>query len=172
MSLLVPLLEFNRLRDEHYSPPGSIFNSLWDHRVTEDPRSAGPTAVAIEIHTLLAGVGAVGCAFLHALWATMGVQGKLALADNDDAGLDFTNLNRYVLVRRKSVGRKKATMAADLLAAATIDFDPHDASVDTLSDIPPRVGSAVGKNTARHAIQLKYPARIFSASTNNLRAEL
>lgn len=161
-----------RIKEEHYSRPVGVFYSLWSHQVSETPRTDGPTAIEIKTHALLAGVGAVGCAFLHALWATSGINGSLVLADNDPDGLDMTNLNRYVLFGRKAVGDQKATAAATLLAGIPISFNPHDASADAISDIPARVVSAVDKNVARHAIQLKYAAHIFSASTYNLRAEV
>jgi hypothetical protein len=166
------IFKSSRLRPEHYSLPGSVFYSLWNYCVSDMPLPDGPVTIAISTDALLAGVGAVGCAFLHALWGTPGLRGSLAMADNDEAGLESTNLNRYVLFGRRSVGKKKATMAAGILSGTGIAFDGYDVSIDAVDRIPPRVVSAVDKNSARHSIQLKYPARIFSASTYNLRAEL
>jgi molybdopterin/thiamine biosynthesis adenylyltransferase len=161
-----------RIREEDYSRPTSVFYSVWSHQVSQAPQAVGPAEITIATHALLAGVGAVGCAFLHALWSTSGVTGKLILADNDPAGLETTNLNRYALFGRASVGSQKATAAAALLSGLPISFDPHNTNANSLPTFPSRVVSAVDKNTARHAIQLKYPARILSASTYNLRAEL
>lgn len=161
-----------RLKEEHYARPASAFYSMWSHQVSETPLADGPTEVAIQIDALLAGVGAVGCTFLHALWAIREITGKLMMADNDPDGLDTTNLNRYTLFGRKAVGSQKAKAAAGLLAGIPISFTPRNTNVGALADFPPRIVSAVDKNIARHAIQVKYPARIFSASTYNLRAEV
>lgn len=161
-----------RLKQEHYSLLGSAFYSLWNHRISDMPQADGPVTIEICTDALLVGVGAVGCAFLHALWSTAGLRGLLTMADNDKAGLESTNLNRYVLFGRRSVGKKKATMAASILSGTGIDFEGYDVGIDAIDRVPPRVVSAVDKNSARHSIQLKYPARIFSASTYNLRAEL
>jgi hypothetical protein len=51
-------------------------------------------------------------------------------------------------------------------------LEPHDCTIESFRLSTPRVVSAVDRNSARSAIQNQYPARIFSASTSDLRAEV
>ena len=163
---------FKFARQKHYQPTKALFHSLWDYSVSEIPILGGPRAVAIQIDVALAGVGAVGCGFLHALWASDGVKGIVVLADNDAKGLELTNLNRYVIFGSSSVGTQKATAAASILSDARLTWIPHDSSFEVLQPLPHFVVSAVDKNAARIAIQSRCPARLFSASTLDLRAEV
>lgn len=161
-----------RLRPEQYHCPEAVFLSLWDHQTASGWRDdRAPIQVDVALEAGLAGVGAVGCAMLHTLWATRGLSGRLTMADADAPGLDATNLNRYALFGRGAVGTQKASAAAQLLTGSTITFIPHDVPFEQLPTLPQRVVSAVDRNSARAAIQNRYPARIFSASTQNLRAE-
>jgi molybdopterin/thiamine biosynthesis adenylyltransferase len=161
-----------RMNPENYRAVRSVFYSLWRHRASAVPMLDGPPAIEIAVDAALAGVGAVGSAFLHALWACDGIQGSILLADNDKKGLDRTNLNRYVLFGSESVGSAKATEAARMAADATISWQPHDTAIEGLANLPPRVVSAVDTNQSRQAIQNRYPPRILSGSTLDLRAEV
>jgi molybdopterin/thiamine biosynthesis adenylyltransferase len=161
-----------RLKPDCYSSPESVFYSAWTRSPSALLDPAGPLAVARQLDFALAGVGAVGCAFLHVLYSCPGVTGKAVLADNDEKGLEGSNLNRYVLFGAQSVGAKKATAAAHLLRDSAIEFDPHDQPVEMLSSVPQTVVSAVDTNPSRAAIQNRYPAEILSASTHDLRAEV
>ncbi|GHF61848.1 hypothetical protein HNQ07_004216 [Deinococcus metalli] len=49
------------------------------------------------VPAVLAGVGAVGSALLHTLYAVPGLHADLIAVDNDPDGIDITNLNRYTL---------------------------------------------------------------------------
>ena len=161
-----------RLKPGSYSSPESVFYSAWTRRPSSSFDPAGPVTVKREVDIALGGVGAVGCAFLHAFDCCPGVSGTVMLADNDDKGLEHSNLNRYVLFGNGSVGRMKATEAARLLADSSLVFDPHDRPLEAMASIPMVVVSAVDTNPARAAIQNRYPAQILSASTHDLRAEV
>lgn len=161
-----------RLKPGSYSSPESVFYSAWTRHPTSTFDPAGPVTVKREVDIALGGVGAVGCAFLHTLDCCPGVSGKVLLADNDDKGLEHSNLNRYVLFGKESVGRMKATEAARLLADSSLVFDPNDRPLEAMASMPMVVVSAVDTNPARAAIQNRYPAQILSASTHDLRAEV
>lgn len=161
-----------RLKPGSYECPESVFYSAWTRTASSSLCSAGPNKLERELNVALGGVGAVGCAFLHALDSCPGLSGKVMLADNDEKGLDGSNLNRYVLFGKDSVGCKKATEAAHLLADSSMVFDPHDQPLETMPTIPMLVVSAVDTNPSRTAIQNRYPAQILSASTHDLRAEV
>jgi molybdopterin/thiamine biosynthesis adenylyltransferase len=161
-----------RMNSDSYRAPKSAYYSVWEHRAAKLPIADGPTAIALEIDAALVGVGAVGSAFLHAVWSLDGVQGRMQLVDNDIEGIDTTNLNRYCLFGWNSVGKMKATEAANTIADAGISWQPHDVSIDQLAQLPSRIVSAVDINSSRQAIQNRYPARILSGSTLDLRAEI
>jgi hypothetical protein len=75
------------------------------------------------------------------------------LADNDKQGLEGSNLNRYVLFGKESIGRKKATEAARLLADSSLALDPYDQPLEAMASIPMVVVSAVDTNPSRASIQ-------------------
>jgi hypothetical protein len=158
------------LRD--YEPTARLFFSAWTLEVSTEPPDVNPALAELELDTLIAGVGAVGCMVVHVLWAADSVTGDVVVCDADRKGIDDTNLNRYVFFGRSSVGKQKASEAAEIGADAGVDFDPVDHPVQTIERFPARVVSAVDINIAREAIQSRYPARILSASTRDLRAEV
>jgi molybdopterin/thiamine biosynthesis adenylyltransferase len=152
------------------------FFSTWSHRAMTAPDTNGPNEIEADLTgSLLAGVGAVGCSFLHTLW-TMNLSGTLVIADNDIKGIDDSNLNRYCLFGVPSIGKQKASEAKKQLYDATFLIQASDTSFEELYEGRPNrfelVISAVDNNDARGAIQDKYPATILSASTSDLRAEL
>jgi len=161
-----------RLRPDQYVPPKSAFLSVWDYCTAEAPIIGGPLEVGITVDAALAGVGAVGCAFMHTLWACAGIGGRIVISDNDTKGLDGTNLNRYALFGSGSVGEAKGSEAARIVSDGEIDWVARNEGFETMRSIPPRVVSAVDQNTSRAAIQNRYPARIISGSTLDLRAEV
>lgn len=161
-----------RMRIEEYPSPDAVYYSAWSHRVSPTPVAAGPREVVVALDAAIAGVGAVGCAVMHNLWACPGISGAVCVADNDAAGLDVTNLNRYALFGKESVGHAKASEASRIAADADMQWLPTDGPIESLANLPARVISAVDRNRARQAIQNRYPARIFSGSTMDLRAEV
>ncbi|MEU6848468.1 hypothetical protein ABZ901_00775 [Actinacidiphila alni] len=120
--------------------------------------------------TALAGVGAVGSTWVHTLWATPDLRGKVLLADADDKGVTVTNLNRCPPFGKQHLNHPKADSAATL-DDCTIAWDPRNARFEALGITPNLLVSAVDTNRAREVLQGRYPARILSASTNDLRAE-
>lgn len=170
---------FKAVRLKSYRPLASVFYSLWTLTVSDspstDPDWTGPSAIRSAcLEAVVAGVGAVGSAWVHAVWATRGLDGTVDLADSDDVGVDTTNLNRSPIFSRQSVGRPKASEAAMICADAEVRFRAHD---DTVGSISPRrpmtmLVSAVDTNRSRQSVQSLYPARIVSGSTHNLRAEV
>jgi molybdopterin/thiamine biosynthesis adenylyltransferase len=153
------------------SPPAAYY-SAWSHVASSSPIPGGCSRVEVGLDVALAGVGAVGSATTHALWACPGASGNTALIDNDPKGLETSNLNRYALFGQDSVGRAKATEAARIASDAEMRWMPQDAAIESMRLTSSRVASAVDRNSARAAIQFQYPARLFSASTLDLRAEL
>ncbi len=84
----------------------------------------------------------------------------------------MTNLNRYPLFGRGSLGELKATEAARVATDAHVRWIPHDGPFEELGTTPSRMISAVDVNRARAALQNLYPPRIIGASTSDLRAEV
>lgn len=153
-------------------PAGPLFYSLWEHRTSGAPVDSGPSSISATLDFALAGVGAVGNAWLHALWAIEQLTGTVVLADCDEDGIDATNLNRYVLFGRFALGRQKADEAARLLSGSAITWVPRDQPLETIVPRPRRVIAAVDTKPARAAIQELYPYPLIFASTKDLRAEV
>jgi hypothetical protein len=104
------------------------------------------------------------------LWATPGLSGTIAVVDSDARGVSTSNLNRGLLFRRSDIDLQKADVAAAAVKGS-IDWRPLNGRFES-SDVRPSVlVSAVDTNTARDAIQSRYPARTLSGSTRDLRAE-
>jgi len=161
-----------RFDQESYRPISSADYSAWSHAASTEFLPAGPASVQPSLALGLAGVGAVGNTLLHALWAVPDNSGAVLLADNDPEGITTTNLNRYSLFGTSLVGSPKASAAAALLAQYGIAWTPHDTSIDEIPTLPATMISAVDKNHVRHAIQNRYPARLLSGSTHDLRCEV
>ena len=156
-----------------YGRPESVFYSAWSHESAAEPTLGGPDSLdGLVLDAALAGVGAVGSTWVHAVWACPGVTGKAILADNDGKGVDATNLNRYPLFGHGSLGQPKASEAARVADDARVRWVPHDGPFEELGTTPSRVISAVDVNRARAALQNLYPPRIIGASTSDLRAEV
>lgn len=164
---------FKAARDKDPEPgPRTVYVSAWDLRVATTPVPGGPDSVRLSLDATLAGVGAVGSTAAEALWATPGLVGDVDLVDDDQKGIELTNLNRYPLFGRSSIGRQKASETKRLLLSSEIRWHAFDSAVRQMAVLRPRVLSAVDRNESRREIQLRYPPRILSASTRDLRAEL
>jgi molybdopterin/thiamine biosynthesis adenylyltransferase len=133
----------------------------------------GPVSTPdLRMDAALGGVGAVGGAWLHALWALPNMGGAVVLADSDPEGVSISNLNRCVLFGADDLGESKATAAARICANGLIDLRPFDQRLQDVDVRVPLVISAVDRNTARAAVQGLYPPRLLSGSTSGLRAEI
>jgi hypothetical protein len=161
-----------RMKPEHYVQSEGFFD-LWRFRVTKEFENAGPESLPVsELACILAGVGAVGCSFLHTMASCPTLRLTATLADNDKKGIDLSNLNRYVLFGKDSIGRLKPDRACELLQSTHLKLESWNESIGMLPRVEGRVLSAVDTNRAREIIQNKFPARILSASTSQLRAEV
>lgn len=156
--------------------PKDAFYSLWNLQATPAPPQAeaqGPEDLsAVQLRVLLAGCGAVGSAFLAAAWAMPALGGLITAADADKFGVDLSNLNRCVIFGRASVSQAKASEAKRVCFDMPLQLEPHDGLVQEVADRTALVASAVDTNRSRQAIQDMYPARLLSASTLDLRAEI
>jgi hypothetical protein len=165
-----------RMRDGRTALPEAAFYSLWSLTASSAPPTApsdtGPYDISTALDVIVAGAGAVGSAWIHAMWATPGLRGRAVIADADEEGVDLSNLNRCVTFGRASIGRRKALEAARICADADVSLEPHDGPVGDVEDRPPLLVSAVDTNTSRQAVQGMYPPQIISASTDGMRAEL
>ena len=168
------LFKWARMDSDRNRFKDGAFLSAWSNRVETEPFQDGPFSPlpAIDLTAALAGVGAVGSAYLHTIWALSGATGVIDAYDNDSKGIEDTNLNRYVFFGRNDVGKFKATQAALAFAGSGLSLRPHDSDVGSAPILPNLLLSAVDTNRARSAIQNRYPARILSASTQDLRAEV
>ncbi len=167
---------FKAARAPTKAAPTTHYFSAWEMRGSISPILTGPPSIEqLVLSTAIVGVGAVGSAAVHTLWACPEITGDCDLIDADPAGIDITNLNRYALFGRSSLGRPKATEASRIAAGAGVRWHPFDMTFAEFGNdhpVRPRVLSAVDINPSRREIQLRYPARVVSASTRDLRAEV
>jgi molybdopterin/thiamine biosynthesis adenylyltransferase len=165
---------FRFVRLNSYVPERQVFLNTQDYTHAADPTWSDMEIVNELDSVLLAGTGAVGTSLLHTLYP-LHLRGKMLLADNDEKGVEATNLGRYPLFGWASLGKPKASEAARLLAKATFQMVPYDGGFEHFfvgKERPQIVLSAVDKNSARHALQEQYSPLYLSASTHNLRAEV
>lgn len=168
------IFRMKRLHD--YRPVRDAYYDCWDlapYNALSDqgPRELAP--FALESMTLV-GVGAVGVAWLQAIWAVPTTQIDCLACDGDEAGIDGTNLNRYSLFGIGHVGEKKASAAAALLSRAGFNLVPYDTPFEVLNeeDVRDIVICAVDTNEAREIIQSKYRPVTLMGSTHNMRGEI
>jgi hypothetical protein len=167
---------YKRARFRNYDAQAVAMNA-W----TLTHASTGLAAVAevdpgepvAELDQVLAGVGAIGSAFLLALWNCQQVSGIIRAADADLRGIDDTNLNRCVPFLYSDIGRPKADVAAERLRGH------HGLAIKALKGraeghVGPETHlvSAVDKEVARQSLQDRYPASAIQASTSGLRLEM
>lgn len=161
---------------ECYGPVETVEIDLWRGLGDERGPDAPLEVTSASVDFGLAGVGAVGVAVLHTLWACDGLAGGAVIADNDAEGVDETNLNRCVLFDRRHVGAPKASTACEIYGPGQLVIKAVDGPYDSesLGDRSPSVLlSAVDANASRHALQRAIvPGIAFGASTEELRAEL
>lgn len=165
-----------RFPAELWIPTTSVSFSAWDYAIAPGSLSAAGSAFQqVELDIGLAGVGAVGSAVMHALWACPGLSGRALVADADPDGIDLTNLNRCVTFHQSHVGRPKASTAAEILDDADVIWTPIDGKYarGLISPMPEVLLSAVDTNRSREDLQQGlWPARLLGASTKDLRAEV
>jgi hypothetical protein len=116
---------FRMVRLKGYTPERQLFLDAMDYSHGADPSWSDLQITGNFKSSLLVGVGAVGSTLLHALYPSP-LRGTIMAADNDQKGIDKTNLGRYPLFGLASLGKPKASEAADLLRGATFQLVPHD----------------------------------------------
>ena len=122
----------------------------------------------------LAGVGAIGSAFLYALGAHGTAEGTLVLADHDK--VDIGNLGRYTLFDLNDVGTYKTLAAKERLRKfelrVKVDpiekrFEQHfrDAHAENNSFRVAKLISAPDRRATRRTLQQLLPRALWDAST-------
>ena len=141
----------------------------------EDPGPDLPPSIPLG-PLLLAGAGAVGQAFVHALSHVVGLSGDLLAVDNEVVD-DPTNSNRYCLAEDQDIGTRtpKTTLAARQMDGSTVRVIPQQRELtDVLDNIntgdlpwPRAVISALDNDEARYALQLVWPDLIVEGATGD-----
>lgn len=135
----------------------------------EDSANSNPALPDVDLGELhVAGLGAIGNGFIWALARLPSLRGSIHLIDPE--ALDLSNLQRYVLSRRKEVGKAKVTLMAKQVKRATLDVHPHPQSwaefFGTLSDKRVnRVVTALDTAQDRMGVQTSLPRRILNSWT-------
>lgn len=157
-------------------PVDGVWHDAWTLRLS-NLTSAGPSAGLDRAdlnldHLALAGMGAVGNAFVLAALTHPGARGTLRAADYDH--VDLTNLNRCLLFTRDHLGQLKADVANTVNLGqphATLLVMPDRAEHAFRNAPVPTLVSAVDTNRAREAINQLVPRTTLAGSTFNLRVQ-
>jgi molybdopterin/thiamine biosynthesis adenylyltransferase len=130
-----------------------------------------PRTYEVEGRPVVAGVGAIGSAFLYAL---IGAEARADIVLVDPDGVNDRDLVRYVLFDDRHIGRAKVMAAAELARTVGIKVDPHQAVVSGYLDVNPihRVSaelilSLVDSYEQRRSIAGELPRRILNAGTGD-----
>lgn len=162
-----------RVDGNRHPPPDAAFYSGWTNRTMSRLEGNGPSTLdALSLYASLGGVGAVGAAWMHAIWATQAVSGTVICADADREGIDQSNLNRGVLFTVDDLGAQKAEVASAAVWDSAVKWKPVNSKLEAIQERPPFTIVAVDTNRARSDIQGQYPFPLQFASTHNLRAEI
>jgi hypothetical protein len=162
-----------RVDIERHPSPDVAFYSGWTNRTTSSLDALGPSSLdPISLDASLGGVGAVGGAWMHAIWATQAVSGTVICADADREGVDQSNLNRGVLFTVEDLGAQKAEVASAAVSGSAVKWKPVNNKLEAIQERPPFTIVAVDTNRARSDIQGQYPFPLQFASTHDLRAEI
>lgn len=158
-------------------PPAirAVGYSMWHLAAAVSPTAEDVTVGLpdnLGLHAALAGCGAVGSSWLHAMWTTPGLRGSVLAADDDPDGLIESNLNRCPLFGKDDLGMQKSEAAARHFQGRGIEVEPHASKLERISERRALVISAVDLGSSRRAIQALYPAQLMQASTEDLRAEV
>jgi len=158
---------------DRFPPPARVCYSLYSHRTNDEWFDDGPPDIpSLRIDAALAGAGAVGCAWLHTIWACSDLYGSVVVADDDADGVDVTNLNRGTLFTIEDVGEPKADVAVAAAARAGLQLTAHVGKVETAPNPSRFMVVAADTNSARAGIQSQYSFPLLFASTSDLRAEV
>lgn len=142
-----------------------------------DPEQGPPLPghVALTAQALLAGVGAVGQSFLHALSTVPGISADLRTVDNQK--VDDPNLNRYVLARERdaAAGTDKTQLALRAAEGTSLQITPDQRNLqDVIAEIgegrlprPTIVISALDRYEPRRELQNIWPDLLLEGATGD-----
>ena len=159
------LLNVLNMMDAHYRTMAPFNFSLLD---LGSCSAADETPKSIQLpETHLVGVGAGGSAAVYALAHLGDISGTLHLIDNQK--VDDPNLNRYVLMRRRDIGRWKVDVAAETLRGTSIEAAPYRDVFSNYADEHGRdvnlLLSPVDSEEGRRELAKMLPRRIINAAT-------
>jgi molybdopterin/thiamine biosynthesis adenylyltransferase len=142
----------------------SLYNLAQENNASSNPM-LGDVDLG-ELH--VAGLGAIGNGFIWALARLPVLKGAIHLIDPET--LDLSNLQRYVLSRRKDIGKPKVTLMAKQLKRATLDVHPYSKSWSEfyeglLDRRLERVVTALDTAQDRIGVQTSLPRRILNSWT-------
>ena len=117
--------------------------------------------------THLVGVGAVGSAAIYTLAHLEDIRGTLHLIDNE--AVDHSNLNRYVLMRRRDIEQQKVDVAAAGLMASEIQAStycgPFARYVEENGNTTNLLLTPVDSEEGRRNLAKMLPKRVINAAT-------
>ena len=121
--------------------------------------------------TELAGVGAIGNAFVWVLKRLPGLRGTLTLIDHE--AVELSNLQRYVLTSQEHVGAAKAEIASRTLSNGVLLTKPFVGNwaryISSLADFRvERLAVALDSAQDRISVQAALPKQIFNSWTQTL----
>ena len=145
----------------------------WTQALTPSPAPGAPATIPdVDMSGIaLAGAGAIGTVWMHAIWATPGVLRERADRRRGQGRGHEQQPEPVPAVRYRQPRRAEGSRGRPHLPDATVIWDPRKARFEDLGITPSILVSAVDTNRAREALQDRYPPRILSASTRDLRAE-
>lgn len=130
-----------------------------------------PTSPMTLDRPVVAGVGAVGCAFIYALIVAQ-AEGRIVLLDPETVG--DTNLMRYVLFDNRHLGQEKVKAAEEIISATGLDLAVERSATVVkkyLQDHPAErerltlLVSAVDTYEARRELASELPREVLNAGT-------
>ena len=159
------LLHVLEMAGAPYQPMASFHYSLLDHLPFGLDSGAPKPARIPKAH--LVGVGAVGEAAVYTLAHLDDVDGTLHLIDNET--IEDTNLNRYVLARRRDIDKWKADVAAEALFSTAIRAEPYRGAFASYTaeygEVVNLLLSPVDSEEGRRGLARTLPRRVINAAT-------
>ena len=148
-----------------YKPMAGFQFSLLDHLPFGVDSGTPKPARIPDAH--LVGVGAVGSAAIYALAHLDDIEGTLHLIDNEK--IEDSNLNRYVLARRRDINKWKADVAAEALSGTAIRAEPYRGAFASYTaeygEIVNLLLSPVDSEEGRRGLAKMLPRRVINAAT-------
>lgn len=117
---------------------------------------------------VLVGIGAIGNGTIWALSKMESLSGQLSLIDNEEVAL--SNIQRYVMIEEKHIGKQKAELASNVLSNSKVELKVYKTTwagfLDKRSnwDIE-TVAVAIDNIKDRIAIQSALPRNVFNSYT-------